>query len=277
MSAEQGAAPPALWGVDFSSAPSRTKPIMRARGQWQGDGLRLLGVDSFAAFPAFEAALAVPGPWVAAFDFPFGLPRAFVQAQGLGATLAEVAAHVRARHLTRLAWRAAIDAFGNARPPGQRLLHRACDTAHAVVRSTSPLQTRYVPVGFMFYEGLPRLLAAGLHLPGLHPGDVQRVALEAYPGLLAWELIGRRSYKNGDSTEHRAARREMVRALAAGGTRLAIPLGLTRAQRQALHADVSGDELDAVLALVQAAWASRQPGHGLPAAMDPLEGWICTL
>jgi len=29
-----------------------------------------------------------------------------------------------------------------------------------------------------------------------------------------------------------------------------------------------------VLCLVQAAWAQCQPGWGLPAHMDPLEGWI---
>ena len=35
-----------------------------------------------------------------------------------------------------------------------------------------------------------------------------------------------------------------------------------------------GDRLDAVLCLVQAAWASTQPRFGLPADVDPLEGWI---
>ena len=38
--------------------------------------------------------------------------------------------------------------------------------------------------------------------------------------------------------------------------------------------DASGDALDAVLCLVQAAWASGQPGYGLPETIDPLEGWI---
>jgi hypothetical protein len=45
--------------------------------------------------------------------------------------------------------------------------------------------------------------------------------------------------------------------------------------------DASGDSLDAVLCLVQAAWAvSRQAQgatrYGLPDDMDPLEGWIVT-
>jgi hypothetical protein len=38
--------------------------------------------------------------------------------------------------------------------------------------------------------------------------------------------------------------------------------------------DGSGDALDAVLCLIQAAWAAGRPNHGLPAQVDPLEGWI---
>ena len=42
--------------------------------------------------------------------------------------------------------------------------------------------------------------------------------------------------------------------------------------------DASGDSLDAVLCLLQAAWACRQgtPWYGLPQDMDGLEGWIIT-
>ena len=41
-----------------------------------------------------------------------------------------------------------------------------------------------------------------------------------------------------------------------------------------LQEAIDGDRLDAVLCLMQAAWASQRPGHGLPAGVDPLEGWI---
>ena len=51
-------------------------------------------------------------------------------------------------------------------------------------------------------------------------------------------------------------------------------LRLSHAQRDDLVTDASGDRLDAVLCMLQAAWASTQPGHGLPAQMDALEGWI---
>ena len=48
------------------------------------------------------------------------------------------------------------------------------------------------PVAYMLHEGVPLLIAAGVHMPALHEGDATRVALEAYPGLLARELIGAR-------------------------------------------------------------------------------------
>ena len=54
------------------------------------------------------------------------------------------------------------------------------------------------PVAYMLHAGVPPLIAAGVHLPGHHDGDAARVALEGYPGLLARELIGRRSYKSDE-------------------------------------------------------------------------------
>ena len=156
------------------------------------------------------------------------------------------------------------------------------------------------PVAFMLHAGVPLLLDAGAHLPGLHDGDPDRVALEAYPGLLAREILEtidtgagrpvRRSYKSDDrarqTPERLIARKDMLTALEHGQTRLGLRLKLTHAQRDALADDASGDSLDAVLCMVQAAWAAQQqatgtsppegPGWGLP-AFDPLEGWIVTL
>ncbi len=263
-----------LWGVDFSSAPSRRKPITLAHGRRRGATLQLHAVDALPDLASFEARLAEPGPWLAAFDFPFGLPREFVDALQLGATIAEVVAGVHRRCPTRKAWQALIDGWGNARQSGQRLIHRACDTAEPGIRSSSPLQTRYVPVGFMFYEGVRRLLEAGVTLPRMHAGDPARVALEGYPGLLAFDLIGRRSYKNGDDAQRCDARAAMLDALRLGRTRLALKLSCPRSIEAGLLDDSSGDRLDAVLCLMQAAWSSVQPGFGVPEHVDPIEGWI---
>ena len=44
--------------------------------------------------------------------------------------------------------------------------------------------------------------------------------------------------------------------------------------RAPLVADASGDRLDAVLCLAQAAAASRLERYGLPDEIDAVEGWI---
>ena len=113
----------------------------------------------------------------------------------------------------------------------------------------------------------------------------KRIALEAYPGLLAREILGKRSYKSDakakQTAERLIARKDLVTALELGQTRLNLRLKLSHAQRDALIDDASGDSLDAVLCMMQAAWAQQQhdlgvANYGLPVGFDPLEGWIVT-
>jgi len=262
-----------LLGVDFTSVPSRRKPITVAEGRMAAGAIELHVLRACSDWPTFEALLREPGPWLGAFDFPFGLPRAFVKALDLGDDVAAVSAAVHARCATRMQFRSLVDGWGGGLP------HRATDLAlPAGRRSTSPLQTRYVPVGFMWFEGLRRLIEAGVGLPGLTVGDPARQALEGYPGALAHSLIGRRSYKNQDADDRLSARRDLVDALVrgvadgplAGAPRLRLGQDL---RHQLLH-DAGGDWLDAVLCLIQSAWAAGRPGMGLPRAPDPVEGWI---
>ena len=266
--------PALLAGIDFSCNPSRRKPVTVALGHLSGSVLTLTRLDAHDSLDALSAWLVAPRPWLGAFDFPFGLPRRFIEAHALGASCDEVIRTVRARCSTRMQWRRFIDAWGNTQPAGARLLHRRTDIALPGLRSTSPLQTRYVPVGFMYYEGVALLVDADVTLPQMRRGDPTRVAVEGYPGLLAFELIGRRSYKNQDEPDRLIARKEILEALEQGRTRLGLRVRLSHAQRDHVIADASGDRLDAVLCLVQAAWASTRPGHGLPGGIDPLEGWI---
>jgi len=179
--------------------------------------------------------------------------------------------------LTRPQIRETFAAFCAARPAGSKFAHRRFDR---LAGSSPSMKWVNPPVAYMLHAAVPLLLEAGVHIPGLQQGDPQRVALEAYPGLLARELIGRRSYKSDEKAKQTPdrliARKDVITALDQGRTRLGLRLKLTHAQADALAGDASGDSLDAVLCLVQAAWAAQHgaPRYGLPADLDPLEGWI---
>jgi hypothetical protein len=262
-----------LLGIDFTSAPSRRKPITVARGTLAASRLALQRVDVLNDFAAFEAMLREPGPWLGAFDFPFGLSRELVEALNWPLDWLPLMRHYAA--LPRAQIREQFAAFCAARPAGRKFAHRACDFPAG---SSPSMKWVNPPVAYMLHAGVPRLIDAAVHLPALHHGDAQRIALEAYPGLLARELIGSRSYKSDDKArqtpERLIARKDMLEALEQGRSRLGIRVAMSHAQRDALAADASGDRLDALLCLVQAAWASTRADHGLPPGVDPLEGWI---
>lgn len=261
-------------GVDFTSAPRPRKPIVVASGTLREGGLCLSGLEAFPDWAGFEALLERPGPWIGGFDFPFGLPRETVLALGWPRRWDRLVR--RCARLDRRSFREVLDRSRAGRPVGDRFPHRATDRP---ARSHSPLKFVNPPVGWMFLEGAPRLLRAGVTVPGLHRGDPARVAVEAYPGLAARRIV-RASYKSDDprkdDASRRRARRGIADALVGGrgpdGLRLAAPPRLLRA----IVDDPSGDPLDAVIAAMQAAWClvRAKAGYGLPCDMDPSEGWI---
>lgn len=270
-----------LLGCDFTSAPSRRKPVTLAVGRGERGRVVLDAIEAFDSLAAWGERLRAPGPWVGGFDLPFGLPRELVQALGWPTGWQACMAHYGS--LSREAIRNAFAAFCDARPVGAKFAHRATD---GPAGSSPSMKWVNPPVAFMLHAGVPRLLEAGVHLPGLHDGDAQRVALEAYPGLLARSVLGSASYKSDDKAkqtpERLIARKTLINALENGQVPLlqaaGLRLKLSHAQRDALADDASGDRLDAVLCLLQAAWAlhHHEAGHprwGLP-AFDPLEGWI---
>lgn len=272
-----------LLGCDFTSAPTRRKPITLAVGRTDRGRVLIDAVERFETLEAWSQRLAVPDSWVGGFDLPFGLPRELVVALGWPTEWATCMAHYAA--LERSAIREAFAAFCDARPVGGKFAHRATD---GPAGSSPSMKWVNPPVAFMLHAGVPRLMAAGVTLPGLLAGDGTRVGLEAYPGLLARSVLGAASYKSDDKAKQTPdrliARKTLINALENGQAPLMQAVGLrlklTNTQRDALADDPSGDSLDAVLCLLQAAWAERQhqagrPRWGLP-EFDPLEGWIVT-
>ena len=269
--------PNLLAGCDFSCSPSHHKPIVMATGTIYKSRVLLSNLERLDSLGSFEDWLRIKREWVGAFDFPFGLPRELVLHLGWPTRWFELVNYYAS--LSRLDIRTTFADFCHARPVGKKFAHRRTDKSSG---SSPSMKWVNPPVAFMLHAGVPRLLAAGAHLPGLHSGDCQRVALEGYPGMLAREILLRRSYKSDDKAkqtpERLIARKDLITALEHGQTRLCLSLKVSHAQRDALVDDASGDSLDAVLCLMQAAWAVQQgaPGYGLPAEMDALEGWTVT-
>lgn len=258
-------------GVDFTSAPRRAKPITVAHGEAGGDLLCVERVVEHPDWTSYEAWLEQPGPWVGAFDFPFGLSRELVEHLGWPQTWAALVTHCAAISRTQL--RETFKAFCDARPVGNKFAHRVTD---GPAGSSPSMKWVNPPVAYMFHEGTQRLLRAGVTVFGLHDGDPQRIALEGYPGLVA-RAVTRASYKSDErarqTPERRAARTDIVRALENGSHPLGIRLQVKPALRRRLIDDGSADWLDAVLCAVAAAWAAQRPHYGLPRELDPVEGW----
>lgn len=269
----------ALLGCDFSSSPTRRKPIVLAWGRCQGARVHLERLQRCDSLTEWGQVMAQEAEWVGGFDLPFGLPRALVAQLNWPQTWRACMDHYAS--LDRAQIRATFKAFCDARPVGQKFAHRATD---GPAGSSPSMKWVNPPVAFMLHAGVPVLIQAGVHFPGLHAGDTRRVALEAYPGLLARAVLGGRSYKSDDrakqTPERLIARKDLIHAMEMGQA-LEMRLVLSHAQRDALVEDASADSLDAVLCLMQAAWAAQRRAQGdllcgLPAQLDPLEGWIVT-
>ena len=67
------------------------------------------------------------------------------------------------------------------------------------------------PVAMMLNAGIPQLLDAGRHLPGLCEGDLTRVALQGDVGLVARAVIGGRSSKPRVRDHFEASTRRLSR------------------------------------------------------------------
>jgi hypothetical protein len=285
ISSTSASVAPLLLGCDFSSAPNTKKQIVLAMGALKDGRIQLLKLERLSSLKAFAEWLQGAQNWVGAFDLPFGLPRELVEVLGWPEDWQSCVAHFAS--LRRDQIRAQFTAFCNARPVGGKFAHRATDL---LAKSSPSMKWVNPPVAFMLHAGVPILMASGAYFPGLQlhrlgQGNT-RVALEAYPGVLAREVLGQRSYKADDrvrqTPERLIARKDLINTLEQGNTRLGLRLKLTHAQRDALADDASGDALDATLCLLQAAWAQAKHvagdvRYGLPADVDPLEGWIITV
>ncbi|HEV3010685.1 MAG TPA: DUF429 domain-containing protein, partial [Burkholderiales bacterium] len=151
-----------IYGVDFTCAPRKPKPIAVASGELNRGRLEIEQIETLESFLQFEAFLARPGPWLGGFDFPFSLPRELVRDLGWPADWPGLVAHCAA--MNRIAFRSSLDSYRSSRPIGRKYAHRATDRPAG---SSSPMKLVNPPVALMFHEGARRILASGIHVPAL--------------------------------------------------------------------------------------------------------------
>lgn len=264
-----------VYGLDFTSVPSQRKPITCAECEFQSEVLLLRNFYLYPNFTDFEAFLALPGAWIAGVDFPISLPRQLIENLQWGNTWTEYVSRVADK--TKQEFVDALTQYSSQRPYGDREHKRAVDKLCGAI---SPMKLYGVPVGKMFFEGAPRLLKSSLSLPPCRVTEDDRIVLEVYPALVARQWIDRHSYKNDDKQKQTLAK-QTARQKILDGIRseqqqqiYGFKVDLSDRDVETFTLDPTGDKLDALLAAIQAAWASTQIHYGIPIDCDRLEGWI---
>lgn len=266
-----------IYGIDFTSAPRREKPITCAVATFLEEILHIEGLVVFECFDTFENFLGSPGPWMAGMDFPFGQPKRLRRDLGWPDSWVEIAQLVGGMSLEE--FERLLTEYREPRVPGDKHHRRDADV---LAHSQSPMTLYGVPVAKMFYRGVPLLERSKVNIIPCRPLNKDRYVVEAYPALVARRYIGKTKYKSDDprhrTPEREHARRELLDIL--DGPRLAEDFGITLNLPDGLTeefiADASGDRLDALLCAIQAAWSwtRRDDNFGMPTGVDPIEGWI---
>ena len=265
-----------IYGLDFTSAPGRRKPLIVLGCALEGDSLLVEGSEALTDFGGFEYFLQRQGPWVCGMDFPFGQPSSLVAALGWPESWNGYVGEVGT--LPKEEFEGKIRADMALRPAGSKWRYRLADRRSG---SSSAMMLFRVPVGKMFYQGAPRLLASGVRVEPCRRNGDTRVAVEAYPAVVARRFLGRTAYKRDgvpDTPERRSARETLLAGLESATLRAAygFTVQMEDSWREEFTSDPSADALDSLLCAVQAAWAyvKRDESYGVPPECDPNEGWI---
>lgn len=266
-----------IYGLDFTSAPGKRKPLVALGCTLEAGALRIEDSREMTDFDGFEEFLRLPGPWVCGMDFPFGQPGSLIEALGWPASWEGYVGKVGA--MPKEEFEGAIRADMARRPKGSKWRYRLADRRSG---SSSAMMLFRVPVGKMFFQGAPRLRSSGVSIVPCRPNGDNRVAVEAYPAVVARRFLGRTGYKNDDrrkqTTGQKDARLKLVSGLESSALKddYDFTVALDDGWRERLVREPAADTLDSLLCAVQAGWAyaRRDLGYGVPEECDPDEGWI---
>ena len=232
-----------IYGLDFTSAPSRRKPITCACCELETTTLVIKTCLRLPTFEDFEAFLHTEGPWLAALDFPFGQPRKLITNLGWPETW-EGYMHLISS-MSKQTFEQTLQNYQENRPPGDKQHLRTTD---ALAGAISPMMLHRVPVAKMFFQGATRLFKSEISILPCRPTRDGRIVVEGYPALVARKLIGKRGYKSDEhgkqTIEKVMARSEIVKGLRSGMLvkEYGLAVLMTGEEAERLAKDAMGDE-----------------------------------
>lgn len=258
-------------GVDFSGAKSDNRTWV-AQGSLDEGGLTLRQCTAVSRARLTDLLLTLPGPAVAALDFPFSVPIDFArywrpEAQSMP-DLWAAAATMKLEEFVALR-DAFVVRWGETK--------RQCDgyPAYSCLHLVNP---NMVPMTFRGMQMLARMWSSSFAVPPLEsPAGAQTTLLEAMPGATLKALgLPYKGYKNG--VKKLQLRGRILDELP---VRSSVPVkALSKFQAQCLE---SHDCLDAVVAAITAClWVRYPAAFPVPAetrsnGVSPrvlMEGWI---
>lgn len=246
-----------IHGVDFTSRPSRRKPVTVASAK----GTRIEALECFSTLGEFELWFQRAEGTIG-IDAPFGYPKVLCQELFQSEVWADVAEELSLfGSKDRLAPLAArVEEFRNARPAGDKEPKRLTDIAS---NSASAMKFFQPPVGRMAARLIPILHRSTHEVLPVRPSASPVTVVEIYPA--KWVRSNGLGTAYKDQVGVMANRRDLL-----SKTRFTVPTEL----EERVLADEQGDLLDAIIACEQVAtWLKN--GRPMPSESQvALEGWI---
>jgi len=269
--------PISVFGIDFTSAPQNQKAISVAEGRFCHRVLTIVNLFDINTLEQFSEFLEKPGPWLAAIDFPFGLPRKLVLNCHWPRLWEGYVEHVS--FMGKQKFEETLRSYRDPETDRSRLLRETDKKA----KSRSPMQLDFTPVGKMFFAGAPLLVRSPCTVvPFRWRRNNAGIVVEGYPKLVVTKVVGKSAYKSefpsDASSTHSEARNSVLHWIQSEDAQVCYGfiVRLDDGVTEKCISDTKGDALDAVLCAMQATWAwtQRRNEYGVPDSCDKLEGWI---
>lgn len=265
-----------VYGIDFTSAPSKRKPITCADCTLENGFLHLNDIKNLETFNQFNEFLANEAEWITGMDFPFGQPKELIDHWELPPSWKDYVEAID--KMGKDKFESKLNEYCQKQPKGHKHLKRYSDK---LAKSISPMNIIKPPVGKMFFEGARRLLNSRVSILPCHKNGSKKIVVEAYPKLVATKFISTQKYKddnkNKDTSQQIQARKKIINMLRSGYIISCYGFDVILKDDFAVKmmTDSTGDSLDAFLCAIQAGWAyeQRECGYGIPEGFE-LEGWI---